>query len=277
MSFYYRRLQAGLRLRGWHWIGARLFSCALAGGGFYGVLLSAELRPSGHWAELALWLSSGTLVGLLSVAQPKQISFLLSDGRTRVRIRPGDLLNEAGHVAVGVNEYFDCELGDRVARASLHGQLVMEIFGGNSDQFREAVDRALVPLRDQGSAVPGADRRRYPIGTVAVLPLGARKIFLPALAHTDLEDNWKAWVDVDELVLGLTRFWKVVRSRAGGERVAVPLFGHGQSNVRLPPQALLQLLLITLERASRDGGICDVDVVLREDVYLRVDPSPARV
>lgn len=235
--------------------------------------MTVGFRATGDIREFIGFGLLGAFLGILSVGQPRISKFTVGDGRTRVIIFPGDLLQLDCHKVIGVNEYFDCYIGDAIAPRSLHGQLILATYGGRADEFESDVDRALAQTGVSGDHSDLQDRPRYPIGTVAVIPRGAERIFLVALTHTDRAQQSKASANLKDLVTAWLGLWRAARTNTNGEPLCVPLLGDGQSDVGLSRTRLLHILLATLSwETSRNGRVCDeIRIVLRSDVYSDVD------
>lgn len=190
---------------------------------------------------------------------------------TAIEISFGDLFQATGAKVVAVNEYFDSELGPRVARSSLHGQVIQRYFEGQSSEFETAVDRSLDTEGAEDVSRPGNRTKSYPIGTTAVVESSEQKFFLPALTKTDPQTN-KARCNLSMFTKAMSGLWETVRNQAQGEPVTIPLLGSGQAQVGLPPQQLLQLIVMTIVEASRTTKITGkINIVLPHDCIDKID------
>ena len=224
----------------------------------------------GLWLLIVL-IVAGVGLGFFRLAAPASRTLREPHAGTTVSIQVGDLLTMDAHKAVGVNVHFDSLIGDRVAQNSLHGQVVTNLFNGDSARFQDEVDKNLNSQQCVGESVDGHDRPCYPIGTTAVVNVGPRRLFLPAVCHTELP-SYKANADVTDLWQGLCKLWASVRNGSNGEPIAVPLMGSGQAQVRLSNKDLLMLLLMSITHESRAGKITDkIIVVLTPQTYEHID------
>lgn len=221
------------------------------------LLLVALVLLSGAFA---LYRSSSRIYLLLELVQID----------TTIKIYFGDLFEDRGVKVVAVNEYFDGEVGSAVSRNSLHGQLILRFFNGQSQAFEAAVDRSLSSVQGEGTSLPRNRNTSYPIGTTAVVDQGGERFCLPALSRTDIQTN-KASCDLAMFSKAMQGLWKTVRNNAQGEPVAVPLMGSGQAQVSLPAQQLLQLTIMTIVESSKPKITSEIHIVLPDNLMEKID------
>ena len=145
------------------------------------------------------------LVFLMYIREPVEVTFKIPNTDTSIKLMFGDLFDQDANLLIGVNEFFDGELGIPVSKNTVHGQFIVRNFGGSSAAFRSAIDPALAAtgVKPQPTTRPIEPSLSYPIGTTARIPNGSRIVFLMAMAHTDLATA-KAQSDVPTL-------WKALR------------------------------------------------------------------
>lgn len=234
------------------------------------------LRPSSwsFWVIVVLVLTViGSLFwGFYRVLPLQSVQLRMQSIDTTINVEFGDLFKAEGGKAIAVNEFFDSQLGEPVARRSLHGQLIERKFQDHSERFDELIAEELKDETSEEVERPGGNKKRYEIGTTAVIGVGAEQFFLPALSKTDV-DTYKAHCNVPMLLKALDGLWSAVRIRAGGERVSVPLIGGGLSGIGLPPYQLLQMLILSIIIANKSGHILSeihifIAPALREEIDL---------
>ena len=190
---------------------------------------------------------------------------------TDVEVGFGDIFHADGVRIVAVNDFFDSELGEYVSPRSVHGQLIERDFRGSAAQFASSVRDALVGVPSEQVERTGGHSERFPVGTTAVLDVGAQRYVLVVLARTDV-NSLKANAGLAELVHALAEGWKAARNAAGGRSVAVPLLGSGLSGVGLSEQQLATVLLASLIEANGYQQVAPlVRVVLPGTLYGVVD------
>jgi len=244
-----------------------LFTLAVIGAG--ASILQITDR-GGHPALFLVAAVAGAAATVQQVAVPLSVTIRLPYGRSRVKVRVGDIWSIEGHRVIAVNEFFDSSLGERVAPGSLHGQVIERCFGGDESAFEAAVDESLRSVGGIGRPVKG-ERRKFPIGTVAPVRYGQWWIVLTALSRTNVTTH-KARASIDDLWAALEGAWSSARDKASGQRVVAPLIGEGQSQVPLSTRALLQLMLISIGAASREREISkELVIVLSPECFAEMN------
>lgn len=266
-----RRFLPGLREHPWRF---------LVGGGvaFASMWTATEAvaffleEASPGWPGLLVLLGISACVAVYRTAPVAATTIRIKSLNLTIEVSFGDLFEVPGHKVVPANEFFDTEIGQPVERASLHGQLIVKKFNGNSNELSDLID---VDLRGVDHEVvdrpKGGRTAKYAIGTTAVVEQGDEKIFLPALTRTNI-DTFEVSADVPTLWVSLEGLWKAVRARAGGQPLAVPLVGSGLARMNLGVSQLLDLLLMSLVNASREQRLSSkVRIVLWEPDHGEID------
>ena len=228
--------------------------------------------------HLAILAAVGLIVGVVRSIPKSRIRLRISQINTKVEILFGDLFAQEGHKAVPVNEFFDCELGDCVSDRSVHGQFILEVYKGDSNTLNQHQRGALANLTGEEVGRKKGKTTKYPIGTTAVIgDLPGARYFLTALCHTDI-DTLKAHADVVDLWQALSCLWKAVREKSNGYPVNVPLFGSGFAQIRLSPQQLLRVMLLSLvmEAKSREVSTGLIRIVLYPPRFPEFDLESIR-
>lgn len=268
-------LKIGVRRR---WKGGIATALSVLGA----IWLVTEVATRAH-EPLDLWLnehgtlylivaSVSALIGfLIAIYEPRSVSFCIPTTYSELTLKFANLFGEDADWLVGVNEFFDSQLGDLVSPISVHGQLVQQHFGGNEAAMRAAVDRAL-----DGEAGTQVERLvgqnvRYDLGTTAVLERGDKHIFLVAVTRTDPVNN-KASSDIPTLWVALQKALRKVHERGNGQPLALPLLGNGRSSINLPPQHLLRLVTLGIVDAARTFQLPrSITLTLHEDCFSAID------
>lgn len=211
------------------------------------------------------------LFGVLRSAPLRSISHRIGGSNSRMTVRFGDLFAEPGVRVIPVNEYFDAELGEHVSAATLHGQIISRLYGGDANRFVSDVDPKLPA--DQAVAVARPDGRthKYPLGTVVHTKFNGERYLLVALARTDIQTR-KAHATVQDMWTALEGLWKAARVHSNGSPIALPLLGSGQSGVGLPPQLLLSTIVTAALAATQRQRIAsEIVVVIQEQFFADID------
>lgn len=207
----------------------------------------------------------------IHIYETRSVSFRVPTTDSRITIQYGDLLTANTDWLIGVGEFFDSELGHVVSNQSLHGKLIEQVWNGDTGRFRKDVDAALSGKPFDATARSFDPKRKYAIGTTATLPRGPHKVFLMAMAHTDLASS-KASSTVPMLWNALRGALDTVHNYGNGGTLSLPLVGNGRSSVNIEPQHLLRLLVLALIDFGRKTGLPkQVNIILPEDCFNKLD------
>lgn len=215
------------------------------------------------------------VVFLAYVFEPASVSFKVPNTDTKITLKYSDIFAQDANLLIGVNEFFDGELGAPVSKNTVHGQLIVRNFNGSVVSFRGAVEPALAAAGAVASPTARTiePSNAYPIGTTVSVPNGSYIVFLMAMANTDLNTS-KASSDVPRLWTALRQGLQFVHDHGNGEPLAMPLFGNGQSGVKLEPQHLLRLLVLALVDFATNSNARlpkNVTIVLHESCFEELD------
>ena len=270
---FINRTSLGIKRHGW-----KLIACVYCGYAMAWTLVEPlfdffpSLKLEGFPQYLGLVIF-GLIFAWWRTFPSENATIRLKNTNTSIEVVFGDIFDKSGHKVIPVNEYFDSEIGDPVSPLSLHGKFIQGVLGGRSSILDELVDtrlnvvpHELVP-RQQGRG------KKFPIGTTLMHDATATKYFLVALSRTDAE-TLKAKADVHDLWQALSGLWDKVRLEAGGSPVNIPLIGSGLSGVGLPPQQLLQFIMMSILDATKKWEITpEIRIILHENVfeYIHLD------
>jgi len=219
---------------------------------------------------ISAYILISLIIAIISIWPKKSVKFNLINTNTKVEIQFGDLLNTEGHKAIGVNEYFDSTIGKPVSPNSLHGIYIKNILGGHSNILDDAVNNQLVGKEIETSNRPEGKNKKYPIGTTVVIPHNQSLYFLFALCHSD--NDCKATSNPSIMLKAMDGFWDKVRTEGNGFDINLPLIGNGLSGIGLPPSQLLQLILISLLKFTKEKELsCTVRIILLQDTFESID------
>jgi DNA-binding SARP family transcriptional activator len=187
----------------------------------------------------------------------------------RLVVRRGDLFEQDdANLVVGFGDTFDTatENDAVVSRASVQGQLLERVYGGKRARLDGELTRALVGVRplvvESARAKPRGKRRRYPVGTVAPLPLDGRRVF--AFVHCRQDLHLVTHSSAAELRHALEQLWESVRKQGLLVPVAVPLVGAGLARVDLSREQLMIMIIDTfLKSCAGERCTPELRIVLR--------------
>lgn len=210
------------------------------------------------------------IIAIFSVWPKKHVKFQLNNTNTKVEIQFGDLFETTGHKVIPVNEYFDSQIGKPVSPNSLHGIYINKILGGHTNILDNAVDTQLIGKEVEISNRPEGKNKKYRIGTTIAIQYNQILYFLFALCNSD--NDCKATSNPSLMLKAMEGMWDKVRIEGNGYDINLPLIGNGLSGIGLPPSQLLQLILISLLKFTKEKELsCTVKIILLQDTYENID------
>jgi len=225
-----------------------------------------------HGAMFLTLIMAGFALRFIShIYEVRSVRFSLPTTNTKITIRFGDLFDANTDWLIGVNEFFDSSLGQIVSPRSVHGQVIAKAFGGDEQRFRSATDQALQGFVGEPTARAQEPKIKFPIGTTAVVMNGSHRIFLMAMAHTDLVTH-KATSTVPILWNALRGAFQSVAANGNGEPLTMPLVGNGRSSVNIEPQHLLRLIVLAIVDFGRTTALPnELTIAVPEDCFSVLD------
>jgi hypothetical protein len=216
-------------------------------------------------------LIAGAVWFLVYAYERRRITFQVPTTSSYINIKFGNLFDEKSDLLIGVNEFFDGQLGQVVAKTSVHGQFITNVFNGDETRFRAAVMAALNGVPSTPTARPSQPSDAYAMGITAVLANGPCKAFLVAMSHTN-HNTHKAGSTVPIIWEAMKGALQAVQDHGNGEPLAMPLIGNGLSSVNVEPQHLLRLVVLALVDFGRKVGLPkQVTIVVPEACFEQLD------
>lgn len=231
----------------------------------------ANLKTSGYSCPYLIgYIVVSIIIAVIVVYPKKKIQFDLKNTNTKVEIEFGDLFKTKGHKVIPVSEFFDSKIGKPVSPNSLHGAFLEKILGGHLSIFDNAVNNQLANKHiDIVQRIDGKNLK-YEIGTTITIEHNQSLYFVFALTNTDY--NCKAYSTPSLMLKALEGLWDKVRIEGNGVDINLPLIGNGLSRIGLPPSQLLQLILISLLKATKESDLSStIRIVLTKDVFEKID------
>jgi hypothetical protein len=219
---------------------------------------------------LPIFLLLSIIIAFKRIFPKNIVTFPLKNTNTIINIKFGNIFNENGNIAISVNEYFDSEIGKPVSDRSLHGYLIKNILGGKQEIFDNAVDKSLQNMLSVYNKRDLGKQKIYPIGTTAVLEFGEKKYLLFALAKTN--EKYEAHTSPGLLLDALDGMLEKARSECNGYPLNIPLIGTGLSRSGIPAKYIIDLLLISILKASKIAEITkQINIVIGEYLFDEID------
>jgi hypothetical protein len=249
----------------------------LAGIGFVALILKLLATiipdlPIPHGARVLMAILASCAIYSLVRSWPRPIEQTYSSPNTRIRVLKGNLLDQDGHLVIGVCDTFDTSIPVIISKSSLLGQAIDRFFGGDVKEVDRRLEEALKSEAVVGSVVKEGKQNRYSVGTVATLKESSRRLFL--LAYSEMSDSNEARTTVDAIWKSLLTLWREISKHGNGGPVSIAVLGGGPSRISqvLPAQDSIRFILLSFMLASRSEKICDeLRVVVRPEDYKRLD------
>ncbi|MEU8006216.1 macro domain-containing protein [Catellatospora sp. NPDC049111] len=195
-------------------------------------------------------------------AQTTLLDHRVTRAHVTIAVVVGDLFAwPADNLVVGFSDTFDTDTRDEIiiSRNSAQGQLLHRTFGGDLARLDRELEQALGD-REPDKVEPSEDRprgkrRRYPVGTVAVLGERDRSIF--CVAYSRLGNDLVARSSLPQLEHSLGQLWQAAYLHGQFRDVTMPLVGSGLSRIQEADHMdLLRLIMKTFLRAARLQPVC---------------------
>ena len=191
------------------------------------------------------------------------------EANVEVEVKVGDLFAVPGNVAIGCSDCFDTEAPASVDPKSLIAQLVKRSYGNQYATLDQLIGRSLADGKLTGTADASIERgkkERFPIGTVAVVSDGSRKIFLTVFSKA--KPDKATDTTQEDLWISLSELWKVVRREGGLEPITVPVWGSGMARFHASRITLIQIVLLSFVIAARERPVSrKLTLVIHGDSY----------
>ena len=240
--------------------------------------------PLGAWVPAAKPSGIGAYVAFIGIGlavagwrnwPTKSVNITIPETDSEIVAEIGDIFEGEGLKVIPVNEYFDCKLGDHVSEESLHGQFIKRVMKGDEEEWRKAVrpglDRIAPIQRDVGRRSGETDR--YKIGTTVRIKTGGpgQEYILVVLSRTDL-NSLKASAKLEDVCICIEAICNTARKYAQGRRVDIPIIGSGLSNTGVPPQRLLDILMLFVVHHTQKMEIAkEIRIVIGKKLGKKLD------
>ncbi|MEU9347396.1 macro domain-containing protein [Streptomyces sp. NPDC048278] len=223
----------------------------------------------------ALWASMKSM-------PKREFSREFSHPNFTVTVKVGDLFSVNSDLIVGFTDVFDTSVsdGDIISPKSVQAQFLSRVFSGDEGNLNSALDDALrgrrVSFVESDAAKSRGKRKRYPIGTVAVLVRQSVRYY--CVAYSRMSNNLSAQSSVDNLWNCLNGTWASVSEYGHLNPVAIPVLGSGLAKVdNLDHESLIKMIILSFVARSREGVVSrKLTVVVHSDDIEYVDLNEVR-
>lgn len=239
--------------------------------GLYDVFFPDFAEGAGGWLS-----GSSILIASLYAfwrSWPRPIEQQYESPNVKISLVRGDILEQAAdHLVIGMQTTFDTETPSIIARASLQGQFIDKLYGGDIKKLDIDLDNALNGIAGIGTITKPGKTKMFPVGTVAVLPQATRSYF--CVAYCEMDQKNVARSSIENVWKSLDQLWKEVADHANAGTVAIPVLGGGLARLSqiLPAQDSIRFIILSFMFACRRERVCDeLKIVVTPKQYDRLD------
>lgn len=219
---------------------------------------------------LLFFIPPSLIIAIIKTYPRKSICIEPKNTNTIINLRFGDLFNQSGAIAIAVNEYFDSEIGKPVSEKSVHGFFIKNILGGKREIFDDAITKSLLKVPFIENTRELGKSKKYPIGTTACLEFGEKKFLMFAMSKTN--ENYEAYTNPSLLLEGLEGLLNKARSECNGHDLNLPLIGTGLSKSGIPPKYIIELILISILKSTKQNEITkNINIIIEESRFDQID------
>lgn len=218
---------------------------------FFGMYPAIAEGRRGFWTMMIVAFA----IGCTARFPVKRVRYKIKKKDYEYEVWIGDILALSSDAVISTNTTFDTSISEgRIAANSLQGQFTMREYSGEVPRLDADITKSLSDRDFEKVERPGK-KKKYPMGTVAVVKPGIRTFYLLAMAN--MNDNGNAQTTAPELEKALAALWQEIADRGELGDVAIPVVGTGRGRLQLPRQKVIELIAQSFADASRDRKIAN--------------------
>lgn len=279
-----RRLWAVFRTRrGWGLISTKFAVSFTALAGLIQLVLAVRPASLLQGGRVILAISIFSILWAFANSMPRRmVSRDFTRPNFRITVKVGDLFSEEADLVIGFTDVFDTSTdgGDIISPRSVQAQLLSRVYSGDEEGLDDALEDALrnhrVSFIESASAKPRGKRKRYPIGTVAVLSRQTAKYY--CVAYSRMSNSLSAQSSVDNLWNCLSGTWGSVAENGHLRPLAIPVLGSDLARVdNLDHESLIKMVILSFVARSREATVSrKLTIVVHPDNFETVDLAEVR-
>jgi hypothetical protein len=196
----------------------------------------------------------------------REVVIPIPSSDTKLILKFGDLFEEQGWKAIGVNDFFDSIVDeDLVSSKSLHGYVLNTHWNGNRDDWQKQVAVSLRGKSPNKEARSKGNKLRYPVGTTARASANDLNFLFVALGETNLANNITS-ANAEMLIHAVRGMVAEARAACSMEPLVIPLMGSGLARVGIKNSVLVDLIVTAILEESRIGRVTgEIKIILPKD------------
>jgi len=183
-----------------------------------------------------------------------------------------DLFQSKGIIVIPVNDYFDTIVDDKIISSNtIHGKFINKFFKDNEKELKQKINKSLSSIEaiETNLSRKQGNKKRYPLGTVAIVKQVDKTFFL--LALTKFNANHRAEITKSEYQRVIMQLFDFTEQHSQGFKINIPLIGNGHSGTELSEQKLLEFILFSITLHDKLTLSNGVDIILHKDVKDKID------
>jgi hypothetical protein len=168
---------------------------------------------------------------------------------------------------VSVSETISSSPGKYISENTTHDIFLKNIVGNDVEELKAIMAKCPKTKHSKNTSSP----KKYPLGTTFSIKFhGTKYIFVVIVAK---DESLKCIpTDFYDFISVLSDLWKTVRIENEGFPVNMTLIGSGRSSVNLPPQRILEMILLSLYYESRKGNVAKkIRILIDKDKVQYID------
>jgi hypothetical protein len=169
----------------------------------------------------------------------------------RIEVKIANLFAEPCDIVISTSTTFDTDVASGlIAKDSLQGQLVMQLFEGKTVEIDRQLGAALKGIAYTDWQEAPGKKSRYPIGTVAPVRIPGRTFYFVAMSQ--FNETGTAKSSLRDIETALESLWEYVTSHGELRDIAMPLMGTGRGRIALPRKKMVERIAQSFADASRE-------------------------
>ena len=200
------------------------------------------------------------------------ISIPTYNSSTSITIKYEDILSLNGIKVIGVNDFFDHIVDNRViAENSLHGKSIRQFWRDDSHGWAQSINHAIGGHEHKEEERKIGNSKRFPIGTTAHIVKDGNEFIFCAVGKTNIHNNITE-SNTESIITSLNSILEVARTCCSGRTLNIPLLGSGLSRSGIKDSVLIDIIVNLISEQTRKNLITHkINIILHESKILNVN------
>lgn len=187
--------------------------------------------------------------------------------RVSLTVKYGDIFYEKGLKVIPVNEYFDTIVDNKIiSKSTIHGKFILSNYPNS--QYLSILDNEIASelehIQPENIIERGVGKKkRYPISTSVEI-----KDEYILTAFTKYDEYNIPYLNNDDYLLFLHKFWDEINRINSGRVVNIPLLGTGLSRImsNFTEQDFLEQLIWSIKTSNLTRTRCKINIIIYKDM-----------